>query len=211
MSNETLIRLVDLAQAKFDELFEEIKAELLDRDTRVAGTDRTGELLAGPDVWSLDSIALAGEWEPLGSGEAGQTYTWPDGNVDTYSDFVKYRGRDEFEAMNLGLGYLPSGDVVGFVLGAQGGSKRGITYFFPADDFAETNEKISMIRGGGPNGRSGFAPDEPKPPAYAGFETAILHDRKAGKWRVLGVVVDADDVETMLRHTAIQARLRGLA
>ena len=86
--------------------------------------------------------------------------------------------------MALALGYLDNGDVVGFVLATSGGSKRGITYFFQTDDFDQTKEKISMIRGGGPRGRSGFAPHEPVPEAYRGFKTGVLKTRRAGKWNV---------------------------
>jgi hypothetical protein len=50
--------------------------------------------------------------------------------------------------MTLALGYPNNGDAVGFVLGTGGGSKRGITCFFPVDDFEQTNEKVSMILAG---------------------------------------------------------------
>ena len=109
---------------------------------------------------------------------------WPDGNVDRYTGFVSYRGTGGFTGMTLALGYLNNGDAVGFVRGTGGGSKRGITHFFPADDFEQTNENVSIIRGRGPKGRSGFAPHEPLLKAYSGFTTDVLRDRKAGKWRV---------------------------
>jgi hypothetical protein len=67
---------------------------------------------------------------------------------------------------------------------------------------------ISMIRGGG--GPAGFGPTTALPPAYSGFTTAMLRDRVAGKRDVQAVVADADDHETMLNHTALQAKLRGL-
>jgi hypothetical protein len=68
-----------------------------------------------------------------------------------------------------------------------------------------------MIRGGGPRGRSGFAPGERLPKGYAGLRTDVLGDRVRGKWNVQAVIADAADADTMLMHTALQARLRGLA
>lgn len=210
------VRLVAITQRKADELFEELIAEL-QRDLESAAQDEPVE--AEPtapvgdearDTWSLGNTILSGNWEEIG-GESGVTYPWPDGNVDEYTDFVSYRGKGGYAGQTLALGFLANSDVVGFVLGAGSGSKRGITYFFPTDDFDQTREKISMIRGGGPRGRSGFAPGAALPKGYAGFNTDVLRDRKAGKWNVQGVVADENDHGTMLGHTALQARLRGLA
>jgi hypothetical protein len=174
----------------------------------IVGTDRIAEV--SNDVWSLDDTKLDGEWEEVRR-ETGVTYGWPDGNLDEYDEYVVYRGTRGFSGLSLALGYLANGDVVGFVLGPGTGSKRGITYFFPTDDFRKTSEKISMIRGGGPRGRSGFAPGEVLPAGYAGFKIDVLRDRKAGKWNVQGVVARDTDHVPMLGHTALQARLRGLA
>jgi hypothetical protein len=58
--------------------------------------------------------------------------------------------------------------------------------------------------------RSGFGRNVALPKAYKELRTAVLRDRKAGKWNVQGVIATADDSETMLRHTALQARLRAL-
>jgi hypothetical protein len=131
--------------------------------------------------------------------------TGPGGNVDRYTEFVSYRGTGGFTGVTLALGYLNNGDAVGFVRGT-GGSKPGITCFFPVDDFEQTNEKVSMIGGGGPKGRGGFAPHEPLPKACGGFDTDVLRDRKAGKWNVQAVVAKAD--KPMLGHTTLQAKLR---
>jgi hypothetical protein len=207
------VRLVEIAQDKLNELFEEIRTELEQGDAfrlDVVGTDPTVSGVSGAsDAWMLDSRSPSGSWEELGRSD-GETYRWPDENLDSYHPFVRYRGTGGFAGMNLALGYLENGDVVGFVLGAGGGSKRGITYFFPVDDFGESRQKISMIRGGGPRGRSGFGPSDPVPAVYSDFETANLRHRKAGKWNVLGVLAGEDDFATMLRHTAIQAKLRDL-
>lgn len=153
---------------------------------------------------------MTGGWEELDR-STGESYTWGDGNVDHYTDYVRYAGTGDYAGMQLALGYKDNGDVVGFHLGTGGGSKRGITYFFPTDDFATSNAKISMIKGGGPRGRSGFGPDDPVPPVYDGFALDVLATRVTGKWNVLGVLADADAIEDMLGHTAIQAKLRGRA
>lgn len=218
---EQAVRLVEITQRKADELFkaliEELRQSLDVTDAnggleRLAGVERLAPTAAEgtSGVWSLEGITLSGSWEEV-SRESGVTYQWPDGNVDQYSDFVTYRGEGGYAGLTLALGYLHHGDVVGFVLGSGGGSMRGITYFVPADDFDQTREKVSMIRGGGPRGRSGFAPGEALPQGYHGFETDVLRDRKTGKWNVQAVVANEDDYTTMLAHTALQTHLRGLA
>ena len=214
LATELELRLREIAHRKVDELFDEVLAEFggrVDSGRRSSDVDTVSEDASGNGAhgWSLDDGPLRGGWEEV-SRSPNETYGWPDGSVDLYEDFVTYRGSGDFAGMTLGLGYKDNGDVVGFVLD-EGQSKRGLIWFFPTDDFPESNEMISMIRGGGPRKRSGFGRDVPLPKAYSGVETAPLSDRKAGKWNVQGVVAKADDYETMLRHTAIQARLRELA
>jgi hypothetical protein len=80
---------------------------------------------------------------------------WPAGNVDHYDLVVSFRGIGGWGGLMLALGFLPSGDITGFAHGSGGGSNRGITYSFPADDFETSREKVSMIRGGGVNKKSG--------------------------------------------------------
>jgi hypothetical protein len=215
---EQATRLVEITQRKTGELFEELIRELQDNLNGPDGRGAPEELTQAErraasnresSEWTLGDTTLSGSWEEIGR-EEGNSYNWPDGNVDEYAEFVSYRGAGDYAGLTLALGYLDHGDVVGFVLGAGAGSKRGITYFFPADDFQETRDKISMIRGGGPRGRSGFGPGEALPSGYAGFKTDVLRDRRTGKWNVQGVVAKADDFDTMLGHTALQARLRGL-
>lgn len=102
------------------------------------------------------------------------------------------------------------GEQVGFVMGA-GTSKRPLTVFFPADDFDQSYEWLSLIRGK-KGGRGTFAPTEHLPVEYAGFTIEVLGSRISGKWNRQAVVVrdEEDGVQMMLNHTAIQARLRGL-
>jgi len=209
------IEVLELGRRKFNEFIDgclEIVAGEPDAVVDRAASDAPTHVYpARRGSWSLGDETLTIEWKPT-SEQSGVTYRWPDGNVDEYSRFVTYHGSDDDgSAFTLALGYLPNGDVVGFVLGTGGGSDRGITYFFPADDFETTQEKVSMIRGGGETGRAGFKPGDTLPQAYAGIETDVLRDRVAGKWNVQAVVAKEEDFETMLDHTAIQARLRGLA
>lgn len=164
--------------------------------------------------WKLEGPLPLGTFDEH-SREAEESWKWGDEFVERYGPFIRFSGRDGFAPAMLALGFdlthvSPNGEVVGFHLGSGGGSKRAITQFFRSDDFAETNELLSMIRGGGPRGRSGFRAHDPLPEAYHGFKTEILGDRIAGKWNVQAVVVDADDHQTMLRHTFLQSVLRGL-
>lgn len=220
MTAEQTVRLVEITKRKADELFDELIMELqtqelgdmepAEGEESTEVTDPTARATGYAKPWSLGETTLSGGWEELAR-ETDVSYMWPDGNVDKYTNFVSYRGTGDFQDMTLALGYLNRGDVVGFVLGASSGSKRGITYFFPTDDFEHSNEKVSMIRGGGKSGRAGFGPGDSLPRAYEGFKTEMLRDRRKGKWNVQAVVAGADDHETMLAHTAIQARLRELA
>ena len=219
MTTEQAVRLVAITKRKADELFDELIAELSSDELgesegedaeSAAVTDPTARATGYDKAWSLADTTLDGLWN-LVEMKQDETYMWPDGNVDRYKSFDIYTGTNDFDGMTLALGFLSRGDVVGFVLSGGAGAKRGITYWFPADDFAKTNNKVSMIRGGGKTGRAGFSSVDALPKAYDRFRTEMLRDRVAGKWNVQAVVADADDYETMLCHTAIQARLRGLA
>ncbi|HZT15700.1 MAG TPA: hypothetical protein VFA19_07095 [Gaiellaceae bacterium] len=205
---ETGLDVLEIIRTKANEAFDEI-IERLRRD-EMEGTAQAGRSSGSHGmVWSLGETTLSGEWEFVRK-EQGVAYVWPDKSVSEFDRFDIYRGNSGFTGITIALGYEPNGNVVGFVLGGGGGSKRGLTVFFPADDFSTSNEKVSMIRGGGQRGRSGFAPGDALPPAYASYKTDVLRSRVAGKWNVQAIVADAADVATMAAHTAIQARLRGL-
>jgi len=103
------------------------------------------------------------------------------------------------------------GEIVGFILGSGQGSRRPLTVFFPAKDFDETGERLSLIRG--KNGtRSGFDPDDRLPPVYEPFSVDVLGNRIPGKWAKLAVLAPTGDEgsQVMLKHTAVQARMRSL-
>jgi hypothetical protein len=216
---ETAVRVVEIVRRRADEMFVEVLGALRseiteDTETKIAESDLRQETRpAGYDEpWSFDDIdspfAHTGQWEKVSEVD-GETYGWPDGSLDTYAPFVTYRYTGLDTAM-FALGYKPNAEIIGFLLGAGGGSKRGLTVFWRTDNFAHTGQLISMIRGGGATGRAGFAPGETLPSAYASYDIEILRDRVAGKWNVQAIVADAGDAGTMLAHTALQAKLRGL-
>jgi hypothetical protein len=210
MSSPNYIALIDIAQRKTNELFDELRAEL------VGEPPSESRELDGADekpleAWTLERSALSGTWSKVEELD-GETYKWPDGNVDEYDLFRIFEGARDFAGLRLALGRNQAGEWIGFVLGPNGvASKRGLVYFQRADDFEETHQLVSMIRGGGANGRGGFDPEGATPAVYGGIEVASLRERRAGKWNVKAVVASDDDADTMLTHTAIQARLRGLA
>lgn len=219
VTQDTAVRMVEITQRKANELFDELIAELrtsgfefetADSDANVAADGEPAAHLTGYDEpWSFDKVMLAdGDWLPMRSVD-GETYGWPDSSVDTYHPYDTYTGTGLRTGITLGLGYKNDGVVVGFIV-SPGGSKRGLTVFFPTDDFEKSNEKISMIRGGGVRGRAGFGVGAALPAAYNGYKVEMLRDRYAGKWNVQAVVADADDFQTMLNHTALQAKLRKL-
>lgn len=218
METETALQIVNVLRSKSNEAWDSIE-KLLREDglgnlpvleEEIKGTDPAGRPSGYDEPWSLTSTKLSGGWTFVRS-ENGVTYTWPDKTSIEYDKFDIYSGTGDFTGMTLALGYEPNNNIVGFVMGGGGGSKRGITVFFPAADFDQTNERVSMIRGGGERGRSGFGVNDALPGAYDGFKIDMLRNRVPGKWNVRAVVADADDHVTMLGHTAIQARLRDLA
>jgi hypothetical protein len=217
MTQETAVRLVEITQRKANELFDELIAELqesgifetVDREAMIAADDREQVASSGyHEPWSFDAITLPdGGWLEIDR-SVSETYGWPDGSIETFQPMVTYAGTGLRTGITLSLGHEVRGNIVGFI--GSGASRRGLTVFFPADDFDHSNEMVSMIRGGGDSGRAGFGPTAALPPAYAGFKTGMLRDRVAGKWNVQAGIADSDDHETMLNHTALQAKLRRL-
>lgn len=224
VSEATVLQIIERAREKANEFFDEISAELVNegREEPDAGSLQstgTDSVVEPKEKWILDEEPVTFKWMQTDEPE-GESYRWPDGNVDEYVKFMSFKGGPPLSSgahsseMELGVGFLESGDVVGFVLSNDGAAKRGIAYFQRTDDFEHSGELISMIRGGGKRGRSGFSPNDPAPPAYAEFDLESLRDRKEGKWNVLGVTAnpsEPDGLGVVLDHTALQARLRGLA
>jgi hypothetical protein len=221
MGEEEVTRLLQITKRRLNELLDELLGELQPAENNGAAPDTaapavTAKTMTRPPghdlAWAYGDLSLWGDWDHVET-QHDQTYTWPDGRVETYRTYVIYRGTGGYDGLALALGYpsrLTRSDVVGFVVG-YGGSKRAITRFQPLDDFPKSNKLIALIRGGGKTGRGTFRRGEPLPEPYAAFETAVLADVVAGKWNVQGVLADADDDTTMLAHTALQAKLRRIA
>ena len=144
-----------------------------------------------------------------------ESQRWPDGSLEHYLRFTVYRGSGDFDGVTCALGDAAaedgSGGVVGFLVGSSGRTKRPLTVFFRTDDYEETNELASIIRGKG-GGRATFRPDDELPALYAALKTGVLAERVRGKWNARAVIAtnDQEGRSDMLTHTAIQARLRGL-
>ena len=220
MADQNVVALLEIARTKFGEFVDGAIAAMSGSAAPLAGEsappDEAGEPTAPSDVpegsgtvWKLEGSLPEGGFQEVGH-KTGETYTWGDGNTDEYDDFIVFRGTGGFDGTQFALGLNTQGDVVGFFLGSGGGSKRGITYFFPADDFAKSYEMLSMIRGGGSTGKAGFGPADVLPEAYSSFNVDILRGRIHGKWNRQAVVADKGDYPTMLSHTFLQAKLRGL-
>ena len=82
--------------------------------------------------------------------------------------------------------------------------------FLAADDYAETNELVAVIRGSD-GGRKMYGPAANLPPAYGQFCIATYRDRvqATGSWNKLAVVVAESDSDAILNHALTQARRRG--
>ena len=219
MQSSTAIQLLEVFKKHANDAFAEaVQVLSVNHEGEVEEADDL-HIISDEEIEDLaDALAAhSGEWQETGR-EDGVSQRWPDGNVDTYGSYVTYRCSGGMnDGINLALGKVGTvgkeGEVVGFVLGAGGGSRRPLTVFFPADDFDSTGERLSMIRGkGGGNSRKGYGPTEQLPPVYSPFKTELLASRIEGKWNVMAVVAgdNADGINAMLNHTAIQARLRGL-
>jgi len=199
MREETVIELLRLVRRTADEAITIVEGNTEMNQPTAAAHGTNGSVAAG--------------WREV-ERQTGESWTWPDGNVDTYSEIVVYEGSGgASDGVKLGLGYQDGpgkdGEVNGFVFASGGASKRPLTVFFPTDDFDTSQEVVSMVRGRD-GGRKTFRPTDVLPAAYGDFKTDILGQRIKGKWNVQAVVAKKEDVQTMLNHTAIQARLRGL-
>ncbi|MGZ4256283.1 MAG: hypothetical protein ACXVRE_00780 [Gaiellaceae bacterium] len=134
----------------------------------------------------------------------GVEYTWPD-SISHFDPFLTYRSGN----LELAIGFDRDG----------GGNpttqilKDGVPFasFQPASDFAETGELVGIIRGR-EGGRKMFAFDDSLPPQYSAMTIARLSDRIVGhRFRNMAcVVVNHDDVDSMLDHGRAQVELRGL-
>jgi hypothetical protein len=207
MNETTLIQAFDVIERHGRTMFAELRDLAEGRIPGLADTTlttATDELLKAESGWR--------EVERL----VGQTYSWPPdaGGNEEYDPFVLYRTN----GMTLALAHnvepvivkeLPRKQIWVFQMGEGGGSKRPITPFVAADDYATTNELVAIIRGNGETGRQMFGPTEQLPAPYDELRVEILGDRIHGHYNKWSVVAREDDPESMLRHGAAQIRMRG--
>ena len=168
----------------------------------------------------LEAVAHS-KWALVGTRE-GETYSWPEG-PDQYASFAIYES-DNPELDRYAIGKVEAIDreywgtkrpyFVVFRLPASGTSKQPIAVFVAADDYSTTREYVAAIRGaGGPRGQRMFAPSDAPPMAYESLRVVTFRDHVAGTpqfggYDKLAVLVDEDDVDSAIRHAAIQVALR---
>jgi hypothetical protein len=143
-----------------------------------------------------------------------KTYDWPD-STDRYTRFLTYQ--DERGArMGVAFGAdtrVPRSDerremVVVYKVDAQGRLYHGVPFMRP-DDYESTGELVSLIRGNGPTRRGMFQSPGELPADYRDFRIDRYGGRIKGGFDRMCVVVDENDVNSMLTHASVQMRLKG--
>ncbi len=206
MNQEMLVNVVDVIDRHAKAMLTELRA-VVERSAAFAESGPTGVAPLEPDV-------LEG-WKEI-ERLTNQTYSWPAdaGGTEEYDPFILYQSGSRILALAHNLEKVVVKDkrreqVWVFQMGAGRGSKRPITPFIAADDFADTGEMVAIMRGKGETGRAMFEPGDELPPEYDNLKVETLGDRIRGHYRRLCVVAHKDDTEPMLRHGAAQIRLRG--
>jgi hypothetical protein len=83
-----------------------------------------------------------------------------------------------------------------------------VVRFRKTDDADRTREFIAVIRGKGTTGKEMYGPGDTLPSGYEHLRVENYCDCVMGGFRRYGVVATEDDVDSMLDHALIQARLR---
>lgn len=180
--------------------------EIIERHTRAMLDEIRGLFTPAP--------TRAAQWVEVKRLE-GQRYSWPPdaGGEEEYDPFVIYGSGDLVLALAHNIEKVIVKNVWReqiwvFHMGSGLGSKEPISPFVAADDYEQTREMVSIIRGNGDSRRKMFDASEELPPEYADLKVEILSDRIQGHYNKLCVVARVDDTESMLVHGAAQARLR---
>lgn len=167
---------------------------------------------AGARVGALD---LPEDWRLVRERD-GESYRWPNGR-DPYKPYRVFMGTTRGEgAVQIGLGETIRKNkwgrdrkyVVAFL--SSGSPQQPLVEFVAADDFEETRELISVIRGSD-GGRRMYGIGDTLPSVYMErFRTQIYNERvvHAGAWNKMVVVAREDDDETVLNHALVQSRRR---
>lgn len=149
----------------------------------------------------------------------GQSYAWPE-EREFYDEYRVYAG----ETQRAGTVHLALGKkdrrlawdaermhVVVFL--TSGSPQVPVVEFQGTDDFEDTRELVSVIRGlGGAKSKKMFGPGDPLPPVYAErFRTTLYSERirVRGAWGKVAVIAREDEPDAILNHALIQARRRG--
>jgi hypothetical protein len=163
-------------------------------------------------------VDLPSAWELVRERE-DQAYTWPEERESYHTYRVYAAETGQTGTVHIGLGTNRSHPawgsdrmhVVAFL--SSGSPQIPLVEFQGADDFDQSRELISVIRGkGGGKSKKMFGLGDPLPRVYAeNFRTALYSDRirVRGAWAKVGVVAREDQPEVLLNHALIQARRRG--
>jgi hypothetical protein len=164
-----------------------------------------------------DSPELPASWDLIEERD-GMIYRWPQEVFDSYSLYRIFRGRTARDAVvHVALGSTVRPNkwgrdrryIIAFL--SAGAPLVPLVEFLEADDYGNTREYVSVVRGKD-GGRKMFGPGDVLPGAYAEhFRTQMYGERVdfRGIWNKVVLVVDEDDVATMLNHALLQARRRG--
>jgi hypothetical protein len=158
---------------------------------------------------------LPEDWRLLRERE-GEAYQWPE-ERDRYVRYRVFLGTTRAEgAVHIGLGETVRTNkwgrdrkyIVAFLSG--GSPQQPLVEFVAADDYEQSRELVSVIRGSD-GGRRMYGAGDPLPDVYKErFRTELYSDRvvHAGVWNKVVVVGREDDDEAMLNHALIQSRRR---
>jgi hypothetical protein len=200
----TIVSVLDLVERHTSALWLDLR--------EVLGESREEDGGSPPEAITADS---SGSWMEI-ERRPNETYTWPPdkGGKEEYDPFVLYKRGSQLLALAHNVANVPvkgrdRKQIWVFHLQAGGGSKQPITPFIAADDYDDTREMVAIIRGKGDTKRKMFGPGDELVSDYDDLKVEILRDRVAGHYRMYCVVAHEDDHESMLRHGAAQARLRG--
>lgn len=156
---------------------------------------------------------LPQDWRVIDERE-GVSYTWPE-ETDTYDTYRVYAADTGDGTIRVAVGWTFSqrwgGErrrAVAFL--TSGAPQQPLAEFVATDDFDETHELLSVIRGRGGTSQM-FGPTDPLPEIYRRyFDTAIYADRiqYRGAYNKQAVVVSEHGVASLLNHGLIQGRRR---
>lgn len=163
-----------------------------------------------------DGSDLPDIWELVGE-RSLPTYRWPS-YKESYDPYRVYRAHTAGEGVvNIALGFSRREAkwgrdrryIVAFL--SAGNPVTPLVELLEADDFDQTREYVSVVRGK-EGGRKMFGPADALPGAYRNrFRTQLYPERVdyPGTWNKVVIAVTEGDETSMLNHALLQARRRG--